>query len=76
MPSRMHPSLASRALRVLLGAGVSYALATGLVLLIFALLPQDALRSLQESGFFWTVLATAVVIFAAGALALRGRRER
>lgn len=76
MPSRMHPSLASRALRVLLGAGVSYALATGLVLLIFALLPQDALRSLQESGFFWTVLATAVVIFAAGALALRSRRER
>ncbi|SNS04637.1 hypothetical protein SAMN05216252_102484 [Actinacidiphila glaucinigra] len=76
MPSQMHPSLASRALRVLLGAGVSYALATGLVLLIFALLPQDALRSLQESGFFWTVLATAVVIFAAGALALRGRRER
>lgn len=76
MPSRMHPSLASRALRVLLGAGVSYALATGLVLLIFALLPQDALRSLQESGFFWTVLATTVVIFAAGALALRSRRER
>lgn len=76
MPSQMHPSLASRALRVLLGAGVSYALATGLVLLIFALLPQNALRSLQESGFFWTVLATAVVIFAAGALTLRGRRER
>ncbi|WP_326574803.1 hypothetical protein OIE69_22045 [Actinacidiphila glaucinigra] len=45
-------------------------------MLIFALLPQDALRSLQESGFFWTVLATSVVIFAAGALALRGRRER
>ncbi|WP_431959209.1 hypothetical protein [Actinacidiphila sp. bgisy160] len=76
MPSRMHPSLASRALRVLLGAGVSYALATGLVLLVFALLPQDALRSLQESGFFWTVLATTVVIFVAGALALRSRRER
>lgn len=76
MPSQMHPSLASRALRVLLGAGVSYALATGLVLLIFALLPQNTLRSLQESGFFWTVLATAVVIFAAGALTLRGRRER
>lgn len=76
MPSRMHPSFASRALRVLLGAGVSYALATGLVLLIFALLPQDALQSLQESGFFWTVLTIAAVIFVAGTLALRSRRER
>ncbi|MFJ4988115.1 hypothetical protein ACIP9H_30490 [Streptomyces sp. NPDC088732] len=72
----MHPSLASRALRVLLGAGLSYGIATVLVLLLFALLPQDALRSLQESGFFWTVLCTAVVIFAAGALALRGRSNR
>lgn len=76
MPSRMHPSLASRILRVLLGAGVSYALATVLVVLIFALLPQDALNGLQEAGFFWTVLAAAAVIFVAGALALRNRRER
>jgi hypothetical protein len=72
----MHPSLTSRALRIFLGAGVSYALATVLVLLIFALLPQNAMQSLQESGFFWTVLATAIVIFVAGALALRSRRDR
>ncbi|MFD3453748.1 hypothetical protein ACFWVC_16390 [Streptomyces sp. NPDC058691] len=54
---------------------MSYALATVFVLLIFALLPQDMLRGLQESGFFWTVLATTIVIFVSGALALRTRQD-
>jgi hypothetical protein len=65
----------SRALRCALGAGLSYVLATLVVLVGFAALPQGALHSLRETGFFWTVLAVAAAIFLAGSFALRARKD-
>jgi hypothetical protein len=55
---------------------LSYVLATLVVMVAFAFLPQGVLHSLREEGFFWTVLAVAAAMFVVGGLALRTRKDR
>ena len=66
----------SRAVRCALGAALSYVVATLVVMVAFAFLPQGVLHSLREEGFFWTVLAVATAMFVVGGLALRTRKDR